>query len=217
MEGQVSVRSRFERFPATVKGAFIARGADRDPHQIIFEGATVTRIGDAEGMPIPMKIDILNVVPNQDLFLPFEFSTTDLAPGWHSLQIQLEVDGISETFDDGRRFVVAWPRGSVRRGSIATEDVMQVGDARVTLMGLECAAETSTLRFSVAPSEAGSSLAFSATVDAAPHPVMETSFEAAAETGTVVLFPILRVHRELIVTAKAGAATSEPVIIKLPG
>ena len=29
-----SIRAHFERFPATVKGAFVLRGADRDPHQV---------------------------------------------------------------------------------------------------------------------------------------------------------------------------------------
>ena len=41
----ISVRARFERFPATVKGAFIFRGEDANPHQVAVEGARVAGLG----------------------------------------------------------------------------------------------------------------------------------------------------------------------------
>ena len=33
-EERVSIRAHYERFPATVKGAFVLRGSDRDPHLV---------------------------------------------------------------------------------------------------------------------------------------------------------------------------------------
>ena len=43
----ISVRARFERFPATVKGAFILRGEDANPHQVVVGGARSRRWGPA--------------------------------------------------------------------------------------------------------------------------------------------------------------------------
>lgn len=217
MGEQVSIRSRFERFPATVKGAFIASGADRDPHQIIFLAAFVRRIGGGVEIPLSMKIDFLNVVPRQDLFLPFEFSTTDLDPGWYTVCIDLEVDGDAESFDDGRRFVVAWPRGSVRRGAIEATDVVRVGEATITLTGLNCGGDTATLGYAVSPGDAGTSLAFSAAADGQVLPLIESSFDAEAATGTATFFPVLRASHELVVVASSGRSSSEPATIKLPG
>ena len=52
----ISVRARFERFPATVKGAFIIRGEDPDPHQVVFREARVVAIGGAHTHPIAMAV-----------------------------------------------------------------------------------------------------------------------------------------------------------------
>ena len=32
VQALVAIRAHFEKFPATVKGAFVLRSADRDPH-----------------------------------------------------------------------------------------------------------------------------------------------------------------------------------------
>lgn len=215
MREQISVRTRFERFPATVKGAFIVRGEDANPHLVIFKGASVTRIGDGTGQPVPMKVDLLNIVPHQDMFLPFEFPTTDFEPGWYTLALELEVDGILQTFDDGRRFTSAWPRGSVRRGAIAAGDVMEVGDARVTIAGIDGNTDTTSIRLSVEPTDVGDQLSVSLFADGEPLPVIELSQESGSVM--VLAFPLLRAYRELVVTANLGSVQSEPATIKLPG
>src|SRR2546427_30058 len=47
--GAVSVRTRFDRFPATVKGAFVVRGEDRDPHQVeVRVGGVKARVARVE-------------------------------------------------------------------------------------------------------------------------------------------------------------------------
>jgi len=49
-----SLRARFERFPATVKGAFVVRGEDTYPHQVVFHEARVVRVPGPGSMPIPL-------------------------------------------------------------------------------------------------------------------------------------------------------------------
>ena len=43
MDGEISIRAHYERFPATIKGAFVLRGEGRDPQQVRIEDARVDR------------------------------------------------------------------------------------------------------------------------------------------------------------------------------
>ena len=85
MDPSISVRARFERFPATVKGAFILRGEDADPHQVVVSEARVSSVGSGGSSPLPMSPVTLDVVPHRDVFVPFEFPVTELDPGWYTL------------------------------------------------------------------------------------------------------------------------------------
>ena len=51
MDERISFRAAYERFPATVKGAFVLRGADRDPHQVRIEAARVVELSGGERPP----------------------------------------------------------------------------------------------------------------------------------------------------------------------
>ena len=78
----ISIRAHFERFPATVKGAFVLRGEGRDPHQVRIEARARARAGRAHGsQPIDLEPVTLDVAPNLDLFVPFEFPVTELEAG----------------------------------------------------------------------------------------------------------------------------------------
>ena len=77
----ISVRARFERFPATVKGAFILRGEDPNPHQVAFRSARIVTVGGRGERPFAMPDNILDVAPRQDVFVPFELPVSDLEPG----------------------------------------------------------------------------------------------------------------------------------------
>jgi predicted amidophosphoribosyltransferase len=112
----ISVRARFERFPATVKGAFIFRGEDANPHQVAVEGARVAGLGAGGSSPVPLSPVTLDVVPHRDVFVPFELPLSELEPGWYTLVCDVDVDGIPASYDGGRRFSVPWPRATVRRG-----------------------------------------------------------------------------------------------------
>src|SRR5581483_5249258 len=93
---RVSVRARFERFPATVKGAFILRGEDPDPHQVVFREARVVGVGGGRGRPVPIASATLDVAPRQDVFVPFELPVSDLDPGWTGFGSVLAAAGFPE-------------------------------------------------------------------------------------------------------------------------
>ena len=40
----IALRTRFERFPASIKGAFVLQGADGNPHTVRLESARIARI-----------------------------------------------------------------------------------------------------------------------------------------------------------------------------
>ena len=107
---RVSIRASFERFPATVKGAFVLRGADRNPHQVRIDAARVREISGRGALPIGLDPVTLDVAPNLDLFVPFEFAITELAAGWYGLECDVgdrRRSGERSTVETVRRAVAA--------------------------------------------------------------------------------------------------------------
>ena len=103
---RVSVRARFERFPMTVKGAFILRGEDSDPHQVELRGGAVVGIGTSTRVAMPLAPASLDVVPHRDVFVPFEVPLSELDPGWYTLEAELEVE---QDEGSGRTKVTTYP------------------------------------------------------------------------------------------------------------
>jgi len=106
----VAIRAHFEKFPATVKGAFVLRSADRDPHQVVLRSARVTELAGAGSQPIDLQETTLDVAPKLDFFVPFEFPVTELGAGWYCLETECDVDGVATVVRPERRFAMAWPR-----------------------------------------------------------------------------------------------------------
>ncbi|HJP66242.1 MAG TPA: hypothetical protein VKA30_08060 [Actinomycetota bacterium] len=136
----VDVSVRFERFPATVKGAFVMRGADGDPHGIRMEEAAVARVPQGPTKPMPMdEMVVVDVAPARDLFVPFEVSVSDLEPGWYAITCRIKVDAGRAYSFSSRPFPVAWPRGHNRRGVAQLGRSVRVGGARLQLDRVEMA------------------------------------------------------------------------------
>ncbi|HYX80159.1 MAG TPA: hypothetical protein VE976_06080, partial [Actinomycetota bacterium] len=150
-DANVSVRTRFERFPATLKGAFILRGEDPDPHQVILRRAAIVALDGSGEHPVTVPDAILDIAPHRDVFVPFEVGVSELEPGWYRLAGELEVDGRPDRFEGDRRFVVPWPRATLRRGPIRVGQTAAVGDAKVRIPQLECAADSTRLLFEIDP------------------------------------------------------------------
>jgi hypothetical protein len=126
-EGPVSVQTRFERFPVSIRGAFVMRGADGDPHAIHVEWARLARLPSGATRPVVLEDRMLAVSPVRDLFVPFEVGVIDLEPGWYEIRSALRVDAGKTWEFSGRAFSVPWPRADVRRGSIPVGVRLEVG------------------------------------------------------------------------------------------
>ncbi len=197
----LSIRARFERFPATVKGAFVVRGEDANPHLVTFREARIVPVGGRGGEVIAMKAGTLDIPPHQDTFLPFEFSIADLEAGWYGLECELDLDGTPQTFDGGRRFSVPWPRGAVRRGTVSIGQKVEVGGATVVLDQIEVTGEQSALRFTVQPPEG---VTIKLVADGERLPELESASDEESGEGRHVAFPLLRAHSALVITVKRG-------------
>ena len=131
--GPVAVRIVFERFPVTIKGAFVLRGGDANPHTARLVQAAVVRTPKGQPKPIPVESSPMDVAPRIDLFLPFEAALAELDPGWYVVRCELQVDGGRPVEVDSRPFSVAWPRGSTATGSASPGDRMAFGARAVVV------------------------------------------------------------------------------------
>jgi hypothetical protein len=207
-QAQVSVRAHFERFPATLKGAFVLRGADGNPHQVKLDGARVDEVAGGAGHRIDLEAVTLDVAPNLDLFVPFEFPTADLGPGWYELICELLVDGIAAEVRPGERFVVAWPRSAVRRGTVAVGKAVAAGGGKIRIEQVECAGDS--LRVSY---RAEGPVALTVRADGMAVVVLEEAFDEGAGAGRVTAYPALKAHERLSISVKGASSAVE---VRLP-
>jgi hypothetical protein len=208
----LSVRARFERFPATLKGAFILRGEDPDPHQVILGPARIVPVTGGRGRPIAIAESTLDIAPRQDVFVPFETGVGELEPGWYELECDIEVDGVRATYPGGRRFSIAWPRATTRRGSVRVGKELRLDGVRVALHQIDCATDHVTLRLrTTPPTEVGVRLL----ADGAPVPVLDQERREGTGAATVTAYPILKSQRAVRIDVTAGRA-SAGVDVRLP-
>jgi hypothetical protein len=213
----VSLRARFERFPATVKGAFVVRGEDADPHQVVFNEARVVRTpgAGASVMPVAIPTVTLHAPPHKDVFVPFEFPISDLDPGWYELEADVDVDGAPRTMSGGKRFSVPWPRGMVRSATVRVDRSVSVGDAEVTVDRCQSGAEGLTVRYTVQPPQ---DVTIELFADGTRIDVVEQEAEAASGKGVARAYPLLKTHRALRIEIGASGAgkTAAKIDVDLP-
>jgi len=186
----ISVRARFERFPATVKGAFIFRGEDPNPHQVVLHGARVAAVGPGASAEVPISPVTLDVVPHRDLFVPFEFSVSELDPGWYTLLCDVEIDGASpDSYDGGRRFCVPWPRATVRRGTVKVERDLVLIDATVRVEQLDCAGDSVRVLLRVDPPGL---VSVRLSADGRRLEILESEIDEQTGRGRILAYPVLR-------------------------
>ena len=147
MDGEISIRAHYERFPATIKGAFVLRGEGRDPRQVRIEDARVIEVSGGGSQSIAMEPVTLEVAPHLDLFVPFEVPLTELGAGWYSLECDVVIDGVPDVVHPGDRFPVAWPRATVRRGPIPVGKSLDVSGDTVAIDQIDCAGDSIKIGF----------------------------------------------------------------------
>lgn len=205
----ISVRARFERFPATVKGAFIFRGEDPDPHQVVVRGARVSALGPGGSSPMPLAAVMLDVVPHRDVFVPFELPLADLEPGWYTLVCDVEVDGSPATFDGGRRFSVPWPRATVRRGQVKVGKRVRLGDQTVQVEQVDCSGDSIKISLRLDPPGAVTLKLFA---DGRRLQVLELEGDEDAGRARATAYPLMRADEVLRIELRGRARGSEGAI-----
>ena len=213
----LSVRTRFERFPATIKGAFVARGEGRNPHQLRVRRARIVQLGlEPESSAgdggsaatrveraLPVDQVTIDVPPHQDVYVPFEAPVGDMDPGWYGLELEADVDGSPRVFASDRRFAVAWPRSLVRSGVAAQDQALRVGESVVKIEKVQCTADSTVVRFTVDPPKP---VEIRLEADGSGVAIIDSEFDEAAGRGSVTAYPLLRTHRRLgIAAADRGA------------
>lgn len=200
---RVQIRAAYERFPATVKGAFLLRGADGLPHQVRIRAARAAECAGRGGHPIPMEPAVLEVAPTMDTFVPFELPLMDLPAGWYQLECEVVVDGDAATVRAGKRFTIPWPRSGVKRGTVTIR--RRAGD--VKLESVECVSDSVRIGFE---SEKAPHVKLS--VDGSAHPVLEIEHDEGSGKGRVIGYPVLRRHERLAIEVKG----EDPIEVRLP-
>ena len=208
MDGEISIRAHYERFPATIKGAFVLRGEGRDPRQVRIEDARVIEVSGGGSQPIAMEAVTLEVAPHLDLFVPFEVPLTELGAGWYSLECDVVIDGVPDVVHPGDRFPVAWPRATVRRGPIPVGKSLDVSGDTVAIDQIDCAGDSIKIGFTAAKAPT-----LKLTADGATVPVLESQFDDATGRGKIVGYPLMRTQRALSIDA-SGA--KRPLDVTLP-
>ncbi len=207
MQDAVRIRAHFERFPASLKGSFVMRGADGDPHQVRIDDARAVELAGHGTVPMGVQPATLDVAPNRDLFVPFEFPVAELASGWYAIECEVAIDASPETIRPGARFAVPWPRGATRRDQVSVGKSVQVGGEKVRVDHLECRGDSVQLVYEGA--EAQVTLA----ADGVRLPVLDATFDAETGAGSVTAYPLLKSH-EVVTIAVKGAG--QPIDLRLP-
>jgi hypothetical protein len=203
MEDLVSIRARYERFPAAVKGAFLLKGADGLPHQVRLEVARAAELAGGQAQPVGVETAVLEVSPTQETFVPFEVPTMEMPAGWYQLECDVIVDGDPVRVRPGDRFVMPWPRAAVRRGTVTIGQKVSA----VALETVECLGDTTRVSFAA---DAKPTLVIS--VDGHRHPILDLTYEEETGRGQAIAYPVLRAQERLTVELKGEA----PIEIKLP-
>jgi hypothetical protein len=203
----VRIRAHFERFPASLKGSFVMRGADGDPHQVRIDDARAVELAGHGTVPMGVQPATLDVAPNRDLFVPFEFPVAELPSGWYAIECEVAIDASPETIRPGARFAVPWPRGATRRDHVSVGKSVQVGGEKVRVDHLECRGDSVQLVYEGAESQV------TLAADGVRLPVLDATFDAETGAGSVTAYPLLKSH-EVVTIAVKGAG--QPIDLRLP-
>lgn len=199
----VSVGVVFERFPASVRGALVVRGADPDPHQVSLLEASLVEAA-APTRPV-RSLDLgsvtVDVAPRGEVLIPFEVPFASLDPGWYAIAAEVLVDGqvrLRGPEGTSPRFAIGWPAGTVRRGSIDLGLPIRVpGSEGVLVERLECRADSSLVRWRHAPGDESGRPEFerlTVRVGRRRLPLLDDAFDPRSGRRTTTFYPLMKRH-----------------------
>jgi hypothetical protein len=190
----------------SLKGSFVMRGADGNPHQVRLDDARAVELAGHGSVPMGVHPTTLEVAPNRDLFVPFEFPVIELGPGWYAIECEVAIDAVHETVRPGARFAVPWPRGSTRRDQVRVGKSVAVDGEKVRLDQLECRSDSVELHFE------GTETPMTLSADGVRLPVLETSFDTETGIGSVTAYPVMKTQSVVTIAIKGA----DPVEVALP-
>lgn len=196
----------FERFPASVRGAIVVRGIDRDPHQVRLIEAGVVQVGPSRTVrALELGRVTVDVAPRDRVMIPFEVPFADLDPGWYTVQAEVDVDGqesVRGPLEAERRFCVTWPSGVVRRGSVEAGARIKVpGSEGAAIDRLVCRADSAVVHWRHAAGDEPGMREFGDLKVSAGRRrlhVLDDEHEWSTGSRTTTIYPVLRDDDELV-------------------
>jgi hypothetical protein len=158
--------------------------------------ARLASVAGRGGREVPIAPATIDVAPKRAVFVPFEFGVSELDPGWYDLECDLEVDGIPGVYPGGKRFVVPWPRATVRRGAVQVGRTVALGKDRkvkVEVEHVDCGGDSIKLHLAASPPEA---LSVVLSADGDPIEVLDAEFDLETGRGKVTAYPVMRTHSD---------------------
>jgi hypothetical protein len=227
----VAVQTRFDRFPATIKGALVLRGADSYPHHVRLASADIVRLPDEAAKPVPFGDLIVNVAPARDLFLPFEAPISDLEPGWYVVRSEIQVDGGRSFVNQGRAFSIPWPRVEVRTGTVKVDAASNVAGRECQVDRIEMKADRTIVVWhephAAAPAPGSddadqpappprTEATLSADGRALPPVPAETGRDATGDERRATFYPVPKAAQKLRLTLRSpGQGEAKPIDVAL--
>jgi hypothetical protein len=218
----LEVWTRFERFPASLKGAFVMRGADGDPHAVKFDWARLMRVPAGPAKPVPIEERQIEVGPSRELFVPFEASVSELEPSWYVIRSSLQVDAGRSFEFSSRLFSIPWPRSDIRRGSFRLGASVPVGRRIFHLDLLELGPDTASMIWREEGEEEGGAgtqaalMADGAQLEVLPEDPGLPSARLAPGEHRTLSYPVPRPTRSLeVVMFTPSGEGSRPVPVPL--
>ena len=141
--------------------------------------------------------------------MPFELPLVDLEPGWYTLVCDVEVDGSPATFDGGRRFSVAWPRATVRRGQVKVDRSVRLGDQTVQVEQVDCSGDSIKVGMRVDPP---GEIAVKLSADGRRLPLLEMELDEDSGRAKATAYPLLRSDEVLRIEMRGRGRGSEDAI-----
>lgn len=191
----VEIDAVFERFPASVRGALIFRGLDPEPHQVSVVASSVAELrspGRALRPLLPDRVTV-EIPPRGEILVPFDVQFAGLGPGWYAVSAEALVDGgrgVRGPVDPVRRFLVPWPRGTVRRGTVAQG--VRVDGKGATIDRVECRLDSAVVHWRHGSGEEFGEIRVLA--DDRSLPVLDSTRDASKGNRTTVVYPLLKEH-----------------------
>lgn len=202
MSHRLSIRAHYERFPLSVKGAFVLRAADGDPHQVKILNSHAVGLDGEGDRSLQLEDVTLEVAPNLDLFVPFEVPLAELTAGWYQLRCDLAIDADPVVVQPGKPFSMPWPRATTRRGAVG--GAHELGGIHIE--HVDCVSDALRVSYT---GQGEVQLQLSA--DGRDLPVVDSGFDETSGKGKITAYPVMRTDASLHIQLDHGPMLELPL------